>query len=202
MTSYHGVVDQAKVRPGEWVVVIGIGGVGLAAIQIANALGARVVAVSRSTDKLAKAREEGAVETVTAGESAVNAIREITGGGAHVSIDAYGGSATAIPGILSLRKGGRHLQLGATGKEDSGMIAIPSDAIMLQELSFLGSVGCPTSSYPGLLSMVSTGTLKPSRLVEGHVDAGSASDTLARMSNFATTGFNVITSWKTQPVGV
>jgi propanol-preferring alcohol dehydrogenase len=177
-----------------------MGGVGLAAVQVAAALGARVVAVSRNKEKLEKARAEGAVEAVVAGDSAVATVREITGGGAHVSVDAYGGSETAVPGILSLRKGGRHLQLGATGKSDRGIIAIPADAMMLQELQFIGSVGCPTTSYPGLLSMVSSGALKPSRLITEHVDAGNVTDTLERMSDFNTTGFNVITSWQAEAV--
>lgn len=195
MTSYHGLVDRARVRPGEWVAVFGIGGVGLAAVQIAHALGARVIAVSRTPEKLERARVEGAVQTVKAGANAVAAVREITGGGADVSVDALGGSATAVPGILSLRKGGRHLQLGGTGKEDSGIIGIPVDAMLFQELSFVASLGCPTTSYPGLLSMVASGALKPDRLIDRSVDIGGVNEVLTRMSDYRTSGFNVITSW-------
>ena len=77
MTAYHGIVDQAAVRPGEWVAVFGVGGVGLSAVQIAAALGARVIAVGRSEEKLAKARQEGAEVTVKAGPDAADEIREI-----------------------------------------------------------------------------------------------------------------------------
>jgi D-arabinose 1-dehydrogenase-like Zn-dependent alcohol dehydrogenase len=202
MTAYHGLADQAAVRPGEWVAVFGAGAVGLAAVQIATALGARVIAVSRTPQKLTMAREEGAVETVVAGDGTVAAIRDLTNGGAHVSVDAFGSSATALPGIMALRKGGRHLQIGATGKDDLGAINIPSDMMMIQELRFIGSIGCPTTSYPGLLSMVASGKLNPTRLVSGRINVGDVSDVLTRMSGFDTIGFNVITNWQVQPVAV
>jgi propanol-preferring alcohol dehydrogenase len=195
MTSYHGLVDRARVQPGEWVVVLGIGGVGLAAVQIASALGGRVVAVSRSQEKLDQARGEGAVATVQAGDNATEAIRDVTGGGAHVSIDALGITATTVPGILALRKGGRHVQLGLTGKDEKGIIAMPVDAMLFQELSFHTSSGCPHTSYPGLLSMVVSGALQPERLLEKKIDVGGVNDVLARMTDYKTSGFNIITSW-------
>jgi propanol-preferring alcohol dehydrogenase len=117
-------------------------------------------------------------------------------------VDALGSSATAVPGILSLRKGGRHLHLGGTGKEDAGIIGLPVDAMLFQELSFHASLGCPTTSYPGLLSMVASGALQPDRLVERTVDVGDVSAVLERMSSYQTTGFNVITSWSAAPVAV
>jgi D-arabinose 1-dehydrogenase-like Zn-dependent alcohol dehydrogenase len=201
MTAYHAVVDQAAVRPGEWVAIFGVGAVGLAAVQIAAALGARVIAVSRTPTKLDLARAEGAAETVIAGDAASAAIRDLTNGGAHVSIDAFGSSATAVPGIMALRKGGRHIQIGGTGKADGGMISVPSDRMMLQELRFIGSVGCPTTSFPGLLSMVASQRLNPTRLVSGTVSVHHVNDVLARMSAFDTVGFNVITSWHEQSGG-
>jgi D-arabinose 1-dehydrogenase-like Zn-dependent alcohol dehydrogenase len=199
MTAYHGLLDQARLRPGEWVAVFGIGGVGLATVQIARALGAQVIAVSRTRAKLDLAAREGAVATFAAGDEAVAGIRELTGGGAHLAVDALGSSATAIPGLLSLRKGGRHLFLGGTGKEDKGIIGIPVDAMLFQELSFHASLGCPTTSYPGLLSMVASGALQPERLVESTVDVGDVNGVLTRMSDFRTSGFNVITSWTAAP---
>jgi propanol-preferring alcohol dehydrogenase len=129
------------------------------------------------------------------------AIRDLTNGGAHVSIDALGSSATAVPGIMALRKGGRHIQNGGTGKAEGGMISVPSDRMMLQELRFIGSVGCPTTSFPGLLSMVASRRLNPTRLVSGTVSVHHVNDVLARMSAFDTVGFNVITSWREQSGG-
>ena len=196
MTSYHGIVDKAQVRPGEWVAVFGTGGVGLAAVQIASALGARVIAVSRSDEKLEKAKAEGAVATVKASDdTTAEAIKDITHGGAHVAVDALGSSKTTLPGIMSLRKGGRHLQLGMTGQEDKGIISLPVDMMVFQEISFIGSLGCPVSSYPGLLSLVASGRLNPKKLVSNAVGVERASDVLSSMTDYNTVGFNVINSW-------
>jgi len=196
MTAYHGVVDRAGVRPGEWVAVFGIGGLGLAVVQIANALGARVIAVSRSQSKLDQARAEGAVAAVKADDKSTESIRDLTGGGADVTVDALGIGATAVPAILSARKGGRHLQLSGTGKEERGVIGFPVDAMLFQELSLHTSFGCPTTSYPGLLAMVASGAFRPERLVEQTVDVGSINDVLNRMTDYKTNGFNIITTWK------
>ena len=59
-----------------------------------------------------------------------------------------------------------------------------------------GSVGCPTTSYPGMLSMIAAGQLNPSRLVTERVDASEVNRVFAEMSGFKTYGFHVITSWK------
>lgn len=192
MTAYHGIVDIGDVRPGEWVAVFGIGGVGIAAVQIASALGARVIAVSNTAGKLEQARREGAVETLTAGENVPEAIRELTGGGAHVAVDALGSAKTVVPAVMSLRKGGRHVNLGLTGQDEKGMITLPVDAIVFNEWTFRGSVGCPTTSYPGMLSMVASGRLAPGRLVANTVPVEGASAVLESMSDFSTRGFHII----------
>jgi propanol-preferring alcohol dehydrogenase len=194
MTAYHGLIDRARVAPGEWVAVFGAGGVGLSAVQIAAALGARVVAVTRSEDKLALARAEGAAETVNATrENVPELIKEITGGGADLAVEALGASATLLPAMVSLRRGGRCLQLGVTSQEDKGMVSLPVDAMVFQELSLITSIGCPTSSYPGLLSMVGSGKLQPRRLVGRTVTLEDVTSVYADMSEFKTRGFQVIT---------
>jgi D-arabinose 1-dehydrogenase-like Zn-dependent alcohol dehydrogenase len=196
MTSYHGIVDKAMVQPGESVAVFGAGGIGLSAIQIASALGARVIAVDVVDEKLEWAKREGADATINASNTDVpQAVKELTKGGADVSIDALGSSDTVIAAISSLRKGGRHLQIGLTTAADKGMISLPVDAMVMQEIQFIGSLGCATTSYPGLLSMVSTGKLAPKRLVGDQVPATGVNDVLESMTSFGTNGFNVITSW-------
>ncbi len=197
MTSYHGIVDQASVRPGEWVAVFGIGGVGLSAVQIAAALGARVIAVGRSEEKLAKARQEGAEVTVNAGPDASSEIIEITKGGAAVTVDALGSSETTLPALQALAKSGRHLQLGLTGPEEAGVIPIPVDLMVFKELRIVGSLGCPIMSYAGMLSMVAAGKLQPTRLVESGVSVADAGRLLNDMTNYSTLGFNVINEWTT-----
>src|SRR3954452_1156405 len=88
MTAWAALHVHAGVRAGEWVAVHGCGGVGLAAGMIAAAAGARVVAVDIDDAKLARARPLGAEAVVR--DDVVASIRSVTGGGAHVSLDALG----------------------------------------------------------------------------------------------------------------
>lgn len=110
-TSFRAITDQGKVSAGQWVAVHGCGGVGLSAIMIANALGANVVAIDISDKVLALAGQLGAIASVNAKtESRVaDAVREITGGGAHVSVDALGHAETCFNSIDNLRKRGKHI---------------------------------------------------------------------------------------------
>lgn len=196
MTAYHGVVDQVRVRPGEWVVVFGIGGVGLSAVQIASVLGAQVVAVSTSEKKLGLAKKEGAMVTINASRNdLIEAVRDVTHGGADVTIDALGSIQTTLPAVLSLRKGGRHLQIGLTGQQEKGMISLPVDSMVLKEITFIGSLGCPVTSYPGLMALIANGKLQPRRLVTNTIAVEKASEVLSSMTNFSTVGFHVITTW-------
>ena len=106
MTAWHGVVDQAKVQPGEWVAVNGSGGMGLSAIQIASSIGASVIAVDINDKALDMAKNAGALHVINSRENdPVEAIREITGGGAHVGIDALGIQQTCLIRINSMAAG-------------------------------------------------------------------------------------------------
>ncbi len=112
-TSFRAVVAQGRVSAGQWVAVHGCGGVGLSAIMIANALGANVIAIDITDEKLDFARSIGAAATVNARKVDVSeAVREISGGGAHVSIDALGSAETCFNSIANLRKRGKHVQIG------------------------------------------------------------------------------------------
>ena len=113
-TSFRAVVDQGRTSAGQWVAVHGCGGVGLSAIMIASAVGANVVAIDVTEDKLRLARSLGASATVNGAEVAnvPAAVIEITGGGAHVSLDALGHPTTCFNSVANLRKRGRHVQVG------------------------------------------------------------------------------------------
>lgn len=193
MTAFHAIVDQAKVQAGEWVAVHGCGGVGLSAVQIANALGANVIAVDVSDEKLAIAKEEGAVATVNASnDEPAGAIAALTGGGAHVSIDALGIAATCRNSIMSVRKRGRHLQIGLTSAAEQGEIPVPIDLLVLKEISIVGSLGMQAPHYAGMLRMVESGKLNPGRLVHRRIGLEDVSGVLADMDRFATVGVTVI----------
>lgn len=193
MTSFHGIVDQAQVHPGEWVAVHGCGGIGLSAIQISAALGARVIAVDVADDKLAFAKEVGAEATVNAATDDVpGAIATLTGGGAHVSVDALGIAATCLNSILSLRKRGRHLQIGLTTHAEQGMVALPIDVIVFKELQLIGSLGMQAPHFNAMLAMVEAKKVDPGKLVSRTVGLEDVTSVVESMGSFATTGVTVI----------
>jgi len=193
MTSFHGLASQARVRPGEWVAVHGCGGIGLSAVQIATALGGNVIGVDIDPAKLDFARRLGAVETVHAGNAdPAKAIKEITKGGAHLSVDALGIAATCRNSVRSLRPRGRHLQIGMTSSAEQGDIALPIDLIAALELVIVGSQGMPAVGYDAMLAMIARGRLKPGELVTRTVPLEEAGAVLASMDDFATLGITVI----------
>jgi D-arabinose 1-dehydrogenase-like Zn-dependent alcohol dehydrogenase len=194
IAAFHGVVDQVDVRGGEWVAVYGAGGgMGLSAVQVAAAVGANVIAVDIAEDKLATARNLGAVHTVDASlQDPVAAVRELTHGGAHVSVDALGIAASCRNSVLSLRKRGRHLQLGHTTRVEQGEIAVPIDVMVLNELQMIGAFGMQGQRFGQMLAMVEAGRLKPGAVVSRTVGLEQVSDVLASMGSYDTTGLVVI----------
>lgn len=194
MTAFHGLVDRANLRPGEWVAVHGCGGIGLSAVQIASALGANVIAVDIDASKLELAAGQGAAATVLAspGDDPAERVKEITKGGAHVSVDALGITATCRNAIRSLRKRGRHVQIGMTGAEEQGNIPVPIDLIITGEFTLLGSQGMAPPHYGAMLRMVETGKLRPGELVSKRVPLEEAGTVLASMDDFGTAGVSVI----------
>lgn len=197
MTAFHAVVAQGGVRPGDWVAVHGVGGVGLSAVQIAAAMGARPVAIDLDPIKLELAREQGAEVLVDASEGdPARAVRELTDGGADVSLDALGIAVTCRNSILSLRRGGRHVQVGLTSDAERGKIPVPIDIIVSFELEVVGSVGNPRSEFDRLLTLVQAGTLTPGELITRRVHLDQAGAVLEEMSEFGTRGFNLITRFR------
>lgn len=196
MTAFHGLVDRAQVQAGEWVVVYGCGGVGLSAIAIAAAVGARVVAVDIDERKLARARELGAAATINAANAEpVPAVFEATGGGAHVSVDALGVETTLRNAVLSLRAKGRHVQIGMTTQKEGGQVALPIDLMVLREVSFLASHGMPQPRYEALLSLVASGRVDPAQLISRSVAVEEAGSVLESMDGYGTVGVVVINRW-------
>ncbi|PPG44721.1 alcohol dehydrogenase [Rathayibacter sp. AY1C9] len=158
-TAYHALHERGRVAPGEWVAVLGCGGVGLSAVIVALAAGARVVASDVSAPAREAAAALGAV-TVPGGEGAAEAIRAATGGGAHLAVDAVGSSVTAEASIAALRPRGRHVQVGLLLGPDAAP-AMPLGRVIAQELELLGSHGIARSGYTALLDDVVAGRLRP-----------------------------------------
>ncbi len=165
-TSFRAVVDQGRVGENDWVAVYGCGGVGLSAIMIASALGAKVVAVDINGAALELARECGAVATVNADvvHGVVETVREATRGGAHVSIDALGKPSTLRQSVRSLRKRGRHVQVGLLAGDKSSP-RVPMDIVVANELEIVGSHGMQAHRYGEMLAMIESGRLQPQKLI-------------------------------------
>ncbi|MFC5971850.1 zinc-dependent alcohol dehydrogenase family protein [Halomarina salina] len=197
VTAYHALEHRARLGAGEWVAVHGCGGVGLSAVQVGRALGARVVAVDVREAPLSRAAELGADATVDAsseGDTA-DAVRAATDGGAHVAMDALGSVPTARDALDGLRRAGRYLQVGLTGGEERGEMPLPTDAIAGRELSVLGVRGMPPTRYDEVLSLVAGGRLDPGALVSREVSLGEVPERLAAMTDFETVGVEVVTEF-------
>ena len=192
MTVFRGVVDQGRVRGGEWLAVHGCGGVGLSAVMIGAALGAQVVAVDIDAGKLELALTLGAVATVDATkENAYRAVRDLTLGGAHVSIDALGSQKTCRNSVKSLRKRGRHIQIGLLLAAEANP-KLPMHEVISKELEILGSHGMPAHRYGAMLDMIVAGKLEPARLIGKTVSLEEAGAELEAMGRFAQQGVTVI----------
>ena len=222
-TAFRAVTTVGSVRAGEWVVVHGCGGVGLSAVMVAVAAGARVVAVDVSSDALALAQSLGAELVINAKETGakltdakpasaqetgarpagapagtaiedsalVTAVREATGGGAHLSLDALGSPATCAASIAGLRTRGRHVQVGLLPPA-LGLPAVPMHLVVGRELQLFGSHGLPAHAYPQLLSLVASGRMHPEQLITGIIGLDQAGAVLAAMGDSPPTGITVV----------
>ncbi|MCX4585110.1 zinc-dependent alcohol dehydrogenase family protein [Streptomyces sp. NBC_01481] len=188
-TAFRAVVAQGRVRPGEWVAVHGCGGVGLSAVMIAAACGARVVAVDVSPDALELARTFGAevcVDASALGAGVADAVRSAAGGGAHLSLDALGAPVTCVNSVQSLRRQGRHVQIGLLPQG----VHLPMDRVVPLELEILGTHGMAAHAYPEMMAMVASGSLRPGLLVTRTIGLAEAPGALAALG--AGTGVTVI----------
>jgi alcohol dehydrogenase len=198
-TSFRAVVDQGRVSAGQWVAVHGCGGVGLSAIMIANALGAKAVAIDITDEKLDFARSVGAVASVNATKvkDVVESVREITKGGAHVSIDALGSPVTCFNSIANLRKRGKHVQVGLM-LADHSRPQVPMDKVIANELEILGSHGMQAYRYWALLEMIQAGKLQPEKLIQKTVSLDESLEALITMDSFKGTGVTVINKFSSE----
>lgn len=167
-TSYRGIVHVARVQPGEWVAVFGCGGVGLAAIMIAKSRGAKIIGIDTSHQARDRAKLAGAeVVLDSVHDDVVTEIRKLTGVGADVTVDALGNAQLVKLGIESLRRLGRHLQIGLLPPAVvNDQATVPMHVVIARELQVLGSHGMAASAYPEMLADISSGKLRPDSLIE------------------------------------
>lgn len=194
-TAWHALTGRAALRPGEWLAIHGAGGIGLAAVILGRAMGARIVAVDVVAEKLALALALGAEAAVDATQAdAAQAVRDLTGGGAHVSVEALGAAATTDASIRCLRPLGRHVQVGMPAVRDARM-EIDMLAVYSGQLALFGTRGMPAWRYPSLLGLIEAGRLDLSPLVSRHIALSGASAELAAMDGPTPPGAAVVTDF-------
>jgi alcohol dehydrogenase len=173
-TAFRAVADRAGVRAGDRVLVLGAGGVGLAAVLVAGALGAEAVVVDPAPDARRRALDLGAVAAL---DPAVGpeGLRAATDGGARVAIEAAGRAESLALGVRALRLQGTLVQVGLLAAEPT----VPIPDVVARELAVLGSHGMAAADYPRLTGLVASGRLDPARLVTRRIGLDAAPAALA-----------------------
>lgn len=168
LTGVGAVANTARVRPGESVVIFGLGGVGLAALIGARAAGAHpIVAIDRLDSKLELARDLGATTTINAANTdAVDAARAATGGGGHYALETVGSAAVLAQAYAATRRGGTTITVGLPHPDDA--LSIPAVSLVAEERtlrgSYLGS-GVPSRDIPRYVALYRAGRLPVDRLL-------------------------------------
>jgi alcohol dehydrogenase, propanol-preferring len=161
-TPFHAVVNRGRVLPGDRVVVIGCGGVGLNVVQIAAALGARVTGVDTSEQKRDWARRLGAEAALDPADGRVDkAVRELTAGGADIVFEVVGKPQTQELAVSCVRTGGRIVLVGYS----PDTMQLNAGRVMFRELDVIGSLGCRPVDYPRVIELVRQGRIRMSDLV-------------------------------------
>ncbi len=193
-TAFRAIVDRANLRPGEWLAVHGCGGVGLSAVMIGAAVGAPVLAVDVNDDALEMARSLGASRTLNAAgvDDVGEAVRDTTGGGAHVSLDALGITDTFHNSVRSLRRLGRHVQIGLPLEQHAEPTVPLLELVYSRQISIMGTRGIAASRFPAMFEMISSGRMDPARLVTKTIPLAETGAALAAMDRYTGVGITVI----------
>lgn len=196
ITAYRGLVAQGNLQPGHWVAIHGCGGVGLSALMIAHAIGARTIAVDISDEKLAFAQSLGADITLNASHTSdiPLAIKELTQGGVSVSVDALGSVVTCQNSILSLRKRGKHIQIGLMAGENA-MPSIPMGPVLSHELEIIGSHGMQAHQYPKMMELIFAKNIPLEKMIGRRMNLEEGAKALMEMGNFKAVGVMVVNAF-------
>lgn len=194
-TAWHALTGRADLKPGEWLAVHGTGGIGLSCLIIAKAMGARVIVVDVVPDKLEYALSLGADAAVNAREDdTAQAIRDITGGGADVSVEALGIAQTTNASIECLAPLGRHVQVGMPVGHTARM-EINMNAVYMKNLALYGTRGMPSWRYPSLLAMIESGLVDFRPLIAREIGLTGTSAELRAFNGPTPPGVAVITDF-------
>ncbi|MGK5677750.1 alcohol dehydrogenase catalytic domain-containing protein [Actinoplanes sp. URMC 104] len=169
-TAFRALTGHGPVPDDATVAVFGCGGVGLSAIMIATALRLRVLAVDPSPAANSLAASLGAV-----------IVHEIDQE-ADIAIDAYGSAETAQASVRSLKRGGRHVQVGLMLGADA-RAPLPWDLVVARELQVVGSHGMAAADYGPMVDLVARGRLDPALLVGSEIPLEAAGVALTAMDS-------------------
>lgn len=185
-TGVGAAIRTAQIQPGQTVVVIGCGGVGLSAIQGARLAGAaQIIAADRVAAQLAAATKCGATDTVdTSATDLPTAVRELTGGlGADHALEAVGAPQTILAAYASTRRGGIVTLVGA-GRYDE-QVSLPTLSLMADAKQIRGSVYGSTDAprdIPALATLALDGKLDLEALVTQRISLDGVNDALTAMA--------------------
>ncbi|GAA5078633.1 alcohol dehydrogenase catalytic domain-containing protein [Roseibacterium beibuensis] len=194
-TAWHALTGRAALKPGEWLGVWGGGGVGIAALMLGRAMGARVAVADVVPEKLEQAKALGAEVLIDArGDDPAGAMREATGGGVHLSVEALGFTTTTENALKSCRKLGRMVQVGMPAGEHLRM-ELPWDAVYSGQLAIYGTRGMPAHRYPSLLDFITATDLDLSPMIARRVALSDATAELELFDRAAPPGVAVITDF-------
>ncbi|MCC6613403.1 MAG: zinc-binding dehydrogenase [Anaerolineae bacterium] len=158
LTAYH-ALQRSRLRLGETVVIIGVGGVGSVLVQLARRAGARVIAVDRAAQRADWALENGAHQFVDSGTTPdiPQAVKDVTGGlGADCVVDVVGTEATMRAGFNSAQRGGRMIVVGYTPEH----LPLPGKQLAQNELEVIGTRAGRRQDLIDALHLMATGQLK------------------------------------------
>lgn len=187
-TAFRGLTARGGIKAGQLVAIIGCGGVGLSAVMIAKALGAIVIAVDINEVALENARDAGA-DHLFSSSNAIDEIQKL--GGAHISVDALGSQVTAEISVKSLRRLGKHIQLGLLLSDD-GLTPISMARVIGWEIEIVGSHGMAAVDYPLMLRMIIDGKLHPEKFIKRSISLEEATSALANMNSSVQDGITII----------
>jgi alcohol dehydrogenase len=196
-TAFRALIDRARLTSDETLCVHGCGGIGLSAILIAKAIGARVIAVDVNRAALTYARNFGADILIDAGaaDDVGQAVRDASDGGADVSIDALGITTTYQNSLQSLRKLGRHVQIGMPLGQHASPVLPLLDLVYSRQIEIIGTRGMAAHRFPTLFEMIADGRLDLGGLVSREIALSEAGAALAAMDGYTGAGISVITQF-------
>ena len=196
-TAFRALTDRACLSAGEWLAVFGCGGVGISAVVIAKAMGAKVIGIDINSSALKKATDLGAdiVLDPAKFKNIWQEVRDLTNGGVHVSLDALGEEVTFQNSIRSLRKLGRHIQVGMPTADNAIVSLALLDLIYSRQLKIIGTRGMTSSGFEPLITMITDGSIKMDSLITKKLKLSQVHEAMLQFRTRSESGITIINNF-------